>query len=675
MIDSCPFALGCLCVLVLPLVIGLLFSVAYIASFLYGVFTAQPLPSREIFLFLPALSAIFSQPPTLAKAILGYAFAGMVLSRVVQREAQPEFGRHFLAALGRHWNIVSLLSIFSLLFATLGMVHFSYDTTTNFHNSITEFFPSADYYSLAGLLPFSDADGHYLNYTKYFYDGIMGDWVLRRPVAAFMGASIHWLAGNVPAFALLLRCLLVSCAIWATCAVMNKSFGVWSAIGCLALEYSYIYTHLPLFSTETLGFFWGGSAAALWLHALRDKRLFWDLAAFSVTLAGLLTRMGAMFLVPAFFFYVLWRWRELRPIRGWWKKPLLGLFLCVAIIAALNAAFSSRGAGDTQQTGSNFSYSFAGLTLGTNWGGAKIQYLEQLNHLIGEKQKSRFLYKQGVKNILRSPEVFFKRLAAGEWGFIKNFNFFLLDNWYLVWLLGGLLLLRHKTLFSRLSGAFWISVWGGILLSIPFIYFDESWRVNIFVYPFIACFFSLALGQRVNEIGASGRHIGAAAPWVAVTLSWGLLLLMTSVAVFPHLHTATEIQKIQKYVASLPKRPPNMCLVEANGMGFLVVPDGETLDTTVPSMTWSTFRDRYQKFVHSAESPLFTSGFPAPPFAVLNQIPVIGSDNWGFFIAPPKVLTQKNVLLWDLEIGREAMDTAKGFPWKIVSKAVPVLYK
>lgn len=663
-IDSTPFTLACLCILLLPLAGALLFSVAYIPTFLYGVFSGQFFPSREIFLFFPDLSEVFSQPPSLAKALLAYAFAGFILSWVLHRTRQPEFGRQILAAFGKNWSLVSFLIIFSLLFATLGATHFSYHSH------------SGNGFAIAGVLPYSDANGHYAHYTKYFYDGVMGDWVLRRPVAAFMGASIHWLAGNDPAIALLLRCLLVVCAMWASCAVMNKSYGVWCAIGCMALEYAYIWNYLNSFLTEPLGFFWGCTAAALWLQGLREKRLFWDLAAFSATLVGLLTRMGSMFLVPALFLYVLWRWRHERRGQGWWKKPLLGLCLCTAAIALLNATFASRGVGDSQQTGSNFSYSFAGLTLGTNWKAAQELYIKQIRALKDEKQKSSFLYQEGIKNILKAPDIFFKRLAQGEGQFIKKINFFLFRNWYLVYLFACLLVIRHKTLFSKSSAAFWFSVWVGILLSIPFIYYDSSWRVNIFVYPLIACFFSLALGQRMTATAASVRRIDALAPWSAVTLSCSLLLLMTSVAFFPGLHTSAEIQRIQKYAASLPKRSPDMFLVDAKGMGFLVVPDGEKPDTAVPSMTWSTFRDRYREFFHTAEEPLFPDSFPKPPFGVLNQIPILGSPvAWGFFITPPEVLTRKNVLLWDLEAGTHLKDNTKRIPWKIVTSAVPALYK
>lgn len=660
-IDSYPITLGCLFVLLFPLCIGLLFSITYIVSFLYGVYSGHSFPSREVFFLFPGLRAVFSRPQYIGEALLAYAFAGFVLSWFLQRDQQPEFGRRFLAGLGRKWNTISFLILFSLLFATLGEVYVSFDR---------------HYDVLAGILPWSDANDHYSRYTKYFYDGVMGDWVLRRPVAAFMGASIHWLAGNDPVIALMLRCLLVCCAMWASCAVMNKSFGVWSAIACLALEYSYIAQYLHIFLTETLGFFWGCTAAALWLYALREKCLFWELAAFGVTLVGLLVRMGSMFLVPALFLYVLWRWRELSPGHGWWKKPLLGLCLCVVAVALLNATFASRGVGDRQQTGSNFSSSFAGLTLGTDWFGAEKYYMKQLGTLKDEKQKSHFLYKQGIKNILHSPAVFFKRLAKGEVEFLKNINFFLFHKWSLVCFLGAMLVIRRKTLFSKSTAAFWIVTWGSILLSIPFIYFDQSWRVNIFVYPLIACFFSHALARRHTAGTLSAGYSTDAAPWLAVTLSGVLLVLMVSVALFPRLHTPADIERMQKYKASLPKQPVNRFLVDPRCMGFLVVPDGEKPDKTVPSMTWSTFRDQYQKVSPTIDEALFTSAFPKPPFVALVQAPFSGVySGYNFFLAPPEVLTRKNILLWDFETDGEIKNPSMNIFWKIVRNATPVLYK
>lgn len=655
---SVPCTLACLSIIAIPLAVGLLFSITYIVSFLYGVYSGHLFPSREVFLLFPSLGAVFSRSQYIGEALLAYAFAGFVLSWFLQRDQQPEFGRRFLAGLGRNWNTISFLILFSLLFATLGEAYVSF----NYDSSV-----------LAGILPWSDANGHYSLYTKYFYDGVMGDWVLRRPMAAFMGASIHWLAGNDPAIALMLRCLLVCCAMWASCAVMNKSFGVWSAIACVALEYSYVAEYLHTFMTEPLGFFWGCTAAALWLYALREKRLFWELAAFGVTLVGLLVRMGSMFLVPALFLYVLWRWRELSPGHGWWKKPLLGLCLCAIAIALLNATFAGRGVGDRQQTGSNFAYSFAGLTLGTDWAGAKKTYMKQLGTL-NERQISHFLYKQGIKNILHSPIIFFKRVAKGEVEFLKNINFFLFHKWWLIFLLGSLLFIRWKTLFPKPSAVFWCATWGGILLSIPFIYFDSSWRVNIFVYPFIACFFSHALA-RSHTAGTQpvGHSFG---PWLAVTLSGVLLVLMVSVALFPRLHTPADIERMLKYKASLPKQPPNRFLVDPRGMGVLVVPDGQEPDKTVPGMTWSTFRDKYQKMFPAADVAQFMSAFPKPPFVALVQPPLSGIySGYNFFLAPPEVLSRKNILLWDFETDSVIKDTSTNILWKSVRNATPILYQ
>lgn len=54
-IGSGPFTLACLCILLLPLVCALLFSVAYIPTFLYGVFSGHPFPSRDFFFISQAL--------------------------------------------------------------------------------------------------------------------------------------------------------------------------------------------------------------------------------------------------------------------------------------------------------------------------------------------------------------------------------------------------------------------------------------------------------------------------------------------------------------------------------------------------------------------------------------------------------------------------------------------
>lgn len=659
-----PITPLCLAILGLPLLIAAIASLIYIGFFIIGLVRGHLFPSAEIFLFCPWLGAIFHSPERLAKAVFIYALVGFCLSWIMLRGRDAVLCRKSFAWLNNYWALFSFLIIFSLLYATLGYIYFSHGA-------------NVAYSELAGIIPFNDANGHYSSYIQYFYDGIMGDWVLRRPLAAFFGASIHWLAGNDPTAAIMMRCLLLGFSIWMVIYNINYLYGVWSAVCCVALTYSYIFKYLCTFLTEPLGFFWGGVAAALWLQALHEKGLFWDLAAFAVTVVGLLTRMGAMFLIPVLSIYILWKWRCSHSGHGWWKKPSLSLCICIIAIVLLNTGLAGRGTGTTQ-TASNFSYTFVGLTLGTTWDGSIKVYAKEISELKNEKEVSYFLYKQGIKNILNNPFIFFKRLLKGEIEFLRNINFFIFGSWHLIYIICFLLFINYKYIFSKLSSLFWIIFWSSILLSIPFIYFDDSWRVNIFVYPLIACFFSLSMAQQCSNshseclFGCLSMSFSAKS---ACVLSCGLLLLMTSVAFFPDLHTPSEVQKIRKYVASLSERTGHLVLGRSGGVGFLVVSDTETADLAVPSVTWKKFMQNYQKFEHNHNNSFFDNWFPELPFAAICRPPI--GEKYGYFIAPPEVLTEKNVLLWNLETDNSAqlIDKQLGIPWRIVTKATPLLYK
>lgn len=652
-----PFLIFCLLLAAVPILAALAFSLLYLLSFLAGL--AGHYPCREFFLWFPCFDTLFTRPRGIAEALFASALAGACVSWLLEGKARPSLQKP-LALLGRSWNVFSLLLILSLLCATLGQVYISFST------------PS---YSLLGVLPHSDANVHSLSYSNYFHDFAMGDFALRRPLGAFMGAGIHWLGGCDPEGALLVRCLLAGFAMWTSCAVMNRLFGVWSALGCLAIEYYHIGKFLGVGMTESLGFFWGCCAVALWLQSLRGKSLFWDLAAFTVTLLGLLTRMGSMFLAPALFVYILWRWRRLHAGRGWLRAPLFGLCLCVAGVVALDASFARRGYGDTNQTGSNFSVVIAALSLGTDFSGPLKVYAKELAALKGDRQSSRFLYEQSVKNILHDPGVFIHSLLRGEVAFISNLHFFLFYNWWVVCLLCLLLLLRRKALFPRFPAAFWCAVWIAIFLSIPFIYFVESRRVNIFVYPLIACFFSLGLARPRYAVEVGSGRPAAPAAWATVALSGAMLALMAGVAWFPRLFTTREMAEIRTYVAAAPAPAPNTVLASPRGRGFLVVPDGEKADPSVLTLPWSTFRERYRPLVDKADETIFPALFSRLPFAVLN-LPVLAPGAWdpadAYFIAPPEVLTQKKVPLWDLVISRQIRDKRRHIRWNIVTAATPV---
>lgn len=657
LVQNTPFLLCCLVLVAVPILAALAFSLLYLLSFLSGL--TGDYPCREFFLWFPSLDTLFTRPRSIAEALFAYTLAGALVSWLLQGSTRHSVQK-ILSLLGNSWNVFSSLFIFSLLCATLGQVYISFAT------------PS---YSILGVLPHSDANAHSLSYSKYFFDFAMGDFALRRPLGAFMGASLHWLGGLDPEGALLVRCLLVGFAMWASCAVMNRCFGVWSALACLAIEYYHIGKFLGISMTESLGFFWGCCAVVLWLQSLRGKSLFWDLAAFTVTLLGLWTRMGSMFLVPALFIYILWRWRKLQAGRGWWRAPLLGLCLCAACVLVLDASFARRGYGDTNETGSNFSAVFAALSLGTDYSGPFRIYARELAALKGDKQSSHFLYAQGLKNLLHDPGVFATSLLRGETAFINNMHFFLFYNWWVVALLCLLLLLRRKALFPPFPAAFWCAVWIAIFLSIPFIYFVESRRVNIFVYPLIACFFSLGLA-RPGFTGLAGSPRPAApAAWATIALSGGLLALMAGVAWCPGLFTTKEIADIRTCLAGAPTPAPDTVLASPRGRGFLVVPDGETADASVLTLPWSTFRERYQPLVQKGDETIFPQLFSRLPFAVLN-LPVLAPAGGDFadayFITPPKVLTEKDVSLWDLAVSRHVLDKKRHIRWNIVSSASPV---
>ena len=659
-LQNTPFLVFCLLLVSLPLLAALFFTLLYLFSFSAGL--AGSYPCRELFLLFPVFDPLFAQPRRIAEALFASALLGAGVSWFL-RGAQAGFVGKVLSTLGRQWNIFSFLFIFSLLFATLGHIYIAFDT------------PS---YSILGILPHSDANAHYLGYSKYFYELGMGDFALRRPLGAFMGAAIHWLAGYDASVALMVRCLLVTCAMWASCAAVNRFFGVWSAAACLSMEYYHIGKFVGVAMTESLGFFWGCCAVALWLEALHRKRLFWDLAAFAVTLLGLLTRMGSMLLLPALALYIFWRWRQLRPGRAWWKKPLLGLCLCIAAVLVLDAAFSGRGYGGSGQAGSNFAAVFASLTLGQENGKAHQVYARELAALKSPRERSHFLYAQGLKNILHSPGTFLTSLMAGELAFIKNLHFLLFYNWWVICLLSLLLLMRRASLFPRGPAFFWGAVWTGVFLSIPFISFAEPRRVNIFVYPLVACFFSLALAEPRRAAKAAHAHTAGAASRMTLVLAGALLLLMAGVAFFPQLLLSRETTAVRSHLAAMPALPPRTVLASARGTGFLVVPDGHATDTSVLSMPWSTFRKRYQALSPKADAHFFADLFSRLPFAVLN-LPVLAPSGWGYadsyFIAPPKVLEQKSAALWDFSITRQFFDRHWDIRWNVVATATPVACK
>lgn len=605
------------------------FTLLYAGFFVYGIWRGNAWAACEIYFSLPWLAPAFIRYLPL-KYLLGYAFCGYAISFIIigaKKELQ-------LSSLAKLCSIFSLPVILTIFLASWGAS--LYDPQPHVHSAL-------------GIIPYSDANGHFTQPLSYLLNGIMPNWVLRRPMAALLGAAFSALGDGLPPIVYFLRCCLAATSLWALVWSVEKTFGIWAALVSIAYMWYFAFPYLPVYSSEIFGFIWGCLAVALWLEAMRRNSLAFGLAALGATAIALMIRMGSMFLIPFFTLFVFFKW-------GKGKKLTVGILLSVILcsIFLVNKALLYLGDGN-QDIGSNFSYSLAGMTLGGNWGASKIKYAEEIKGL-PEGQVAPILYKKALENIRANPEIFIGRLWEGEKEFWKN-----LISWFLPWhkplVLIGLLLIFHFFYLPVTQRIFWLIFWLGVACSIPFIYFDEGWRVNFVAYPFMSVFLGLALTMPEHH------REGTAKDCKALFLAAAIICLMVLTAICPNIFRVSHLPEMREFLHSAPPLASNQFYAIGGGKNIgVIVGDGDCPPLKIPL-------NRFNKLAKAGDAYLGDASkleyFPRPPFAVMSQ-PIPGGGRP--MIGPPEMIGNKNVLIW--KITTEKLGDAD---WYKVIECEPVL--
>ena len=141
--------------------------------------------------------------------------------------------------------------------------------------------------------------------------------------------------------------------------------------------------------TEPLGLIWSLLSIPFFVMALRYNSLVAAYTAFGLITIALLTRMGAIFLVPAVLIWILLYFGK----TVWQKLRILAV--CIVILAAglsLNNLLTKINGSGKNLTGSNFAYSLCGLSIGGSWVACLQKYEQELEKIPpNEKAITEFL--------------------------------------------------------------------------------------------------------------------------------------------------------------------------------------------------------------------------------------------------------------------------------------------
>lgn len=526
--------------------------------------------------------------------------------------------------------------------------------------------------SIGGLIPFSDAQGYFAAAHDQARDGYWNGMALRRPFAAAFRSILMGAAGFSYAQMLLIQVVLVSASVW----VAARSILIWRGpLACLAfvaLSLMFCRSFLATSLTEPLGLVWSFLSVACFVESFRRRSLQFALLGVAWTFMALMTRMGAMFLLPALLLWVLCCFGD-----GWRNKLQIGAVLIGIVGTGLATNFALQkiyGTG-ADISGSNFAYVICGLSVGQDWSSCPVRYADQMKQVGNtEKAHTDFLYAKAVENIVHDPATIVRRLAVSAQLFTRALPSVML-NGYLAspptrWLptslflwvsLVGLIILTVCRPFSG-ETLFWILSILAIWVSSAFVYYDDGMRVMSGSYPLIA---TLAVsGLFTRDIQTSTEMERPARLW------WGglvaALLLLLSIPWIEHRVARPAITA---------KAVPNQQLVFGGKRisGFLVVADDQPLRKDVPSLHLTEFAKIVALSNNEMYQPLLKEKIPQLPFGFI-VAPRLerGLDSNNQFIVPAHVMLDKNVKAWKFTTAEWSRIEGNSIYWYLVTDAQPM---
>ncbi len=487
-------------------------------------------------------------------------------------------------------------------------------------------------------------------------------WALRRPLAAaFRSVLLFASYYSFPLMLVLQACLLAFAMCLASYAVVLWR-GIWAGIVFFALSYIYTRIFMPTSLTEPLGLFWALLSVPFFVASFRSGSVKPALVAFALTSMALMTRMGSMFTIPALLLWLPWQFG-----RTVWDKFKIGacaVGILLAVVGMNSFLSKAYGSGDAE-TGSNFSYTLCGLTIGTTWDGCLTKLADRGEPLTGDEAAvARRLYAFAWENFKENPAIFFNRLAAGAKQFVTTFPSVIWKGYGVavdqpVWLFPNVLTLIclvglvhfARSGMSRREIAFWALLLASITVSSAVIYFDDGTRVLAASHPLMALFLAMGLGSQ--QLAALRKDLEAKLVQIG---SFGLIVAAAILLAVPWIsYRLSPLDKDQ--LLSLHSGQNDAFVWGGREMsGFLIVSDEVPLRADIPSLHFSEFQAIVNQSGMEQYFAVLHPTAPATPFGFVFT-PRLDIVRSGIFIVPAAVPERPDVSMWHFEMTGSSPDS------------------
>jgi|GEM_PF-3239689 len=621
---------------------ALIMAIGYILTVIAGFIAGHALPPASIFYFFPQLKPWVHWEPGIPYLLLAWSIWGATWAWLARIPNSPLYKfahdtEEFIFGLLAKWGWLFVLAIFTLQLGSLwsGVVR-----------------PDMHSMSIAGFVPFSDSGGYFSDIGIQIFSGKYSDLGSQRPIAAVFRTVIWFLSGGSFANFLMAQTWLLALVVWLAILDIARWRGIWVATCFLGFLSIMIRPFLSTFMTETSGLIFSVLSLIFIITSLRRGSLTYNVLGLAGLTLALFARMGALFMIPAFLVWTGWRFRFSRRVC---LRALVLSFLTVLLCWIGTVTLLKLYGSTNQIQGGNFSYATAGLSLGGNWGDARDKYATELSAIKTTAEQSRFLYAKTVENIRANPGVIGRELLKREWSFLEIVlkqlfigygGYVKCPKWLFAWFMtvsiaGWFYVISKKREDSEFS--FYIFLISSIIISAPFVIYDDGWRVLMVAYPVLWMALSSGLAspsylseKQDNKRLASKLHFPKLAAWIFFILCIGGLLVPALAYHF------FRQENPSKRVLSLDENGAVLLRSGKNFAGMLVLLDGEPLLPYIPSIHYSDFITIIRDFTwFELCNPLITPIPPDAPFAL-----IMAQASSEYLIAPVDILRRKDVPLW-----------------------------
>ena len=639
-------------------------AAAFLATIVYGFVAGYYLPNTAVFAIFPWVKPAALFEPSVPYVVLTYALVGVVLAWMALLSEPSAHDFH-----SQEQRLVSLFSRFGFV-CLLGYFMFSVGATWAGVPRPQDLSGS----SIGGLVPFSDATGHF---SMTFGQAISGRWdpfASRRPVAAALRSAGMFLTGySNPAFLGMQTVLMALATFFAARSVMYWR-GLWAGLTFLGLTLILVRPYVPTNLTEPLGILLALIGVPFLIQAISGGSLASKSLGLLFACLALAVRMGNMLFLPAF---SLWIVLSSEPSRRARRNAVLVAFLTVSFVFAFSATLSKLYGSREGGAATNFADTFCGLAHNGDWTRCGELYADELR-AFGSNEASRaaFQYRRGLERISAEPSLFVQRTASGAVRFLLRAPFILLKGyvefipdffpvvpWYGVCLFGlcGLM----KKCMSRHEKIFWTLFAASLIGAASIVYFDDGVRVLCVSFPLLSLFVASGFSTQASSAQpcVSPSELSSARPSTLVGLAV-LVCIVSTCLILPW--AAHKFDPLNSSFLNNVSKNPNEDLYLASRYmtGFVVVADDVPMPTTVPAMSMKAFTQIVINSGIEQYEDLVSVAPPATPFAIV-AAPGLVANGGRLLILPPDVFLDRATVGWKVRY-------VGGSYWRRVAHADPI---